>query len=990
MPPAIASFSTDSGVVGDHITNDNTLTLTGTAEANSTVKIFDGATLLGTATAAANGTWSFATAALTNGAHSFTATDTDAAGNTSAASAALSVTIDTTAPIAPAIASFSTDSGVVGDHITNDNTLTLTGTAEANSTVKIFDGATLLGTATAAANGTWSFATAALTNGAHSFTATDTDAAGNTSAASAALAVTVDTVAPGAPVIVSDAVVNTNEVLLTGTAETNSTVNVFDGTTKIGTTVAGTNGMWSFTTAALTNGAHSFTATDTDTAGNTSLVSQPLDPVIGAIESNGLTSLTQVGNEYFLYNSAGSGPALKAGGAPVVAGQFVGWTPLGAEQTANGYQVVWKMAGADQYSIFNADSNGNYLSNTICAGTSFLLESIETSLQQDLNGDGHIGLVSTTIELNGLTSLTQVGNEYFLYNSAGSGPALKAGGAPVVAGQFVGWTPLGAEQTANGYQVVWKMAGADQYSIFNADSNGNYLSNTICAGTSFLLESIETSLQQDLNGDGHIGLVSTTIESNGLTSLTQVGNEYFLYNSAGSGPALKAGGAPVVAGQFVGWTPLGAEQTANGYQVVWKMAGADQYSIFNADSNGNYLSNTICAGTSFLLESIETSLQQDLNGDGHIGLVSTTIESNGLTSLTQVGNEYFLYNSAGSGPALKAGGAPVVAGQFVGWTPLGAEQTANGYQVVWKMAGADQYSIFNADSNGNYLSNTICAGTSFLLESIETSLQQDLNGDGHIGLVINAGATLELSGAELGAVTFSGSTGVLKLDNPASFHGSIAGFAGDGTLLGSDQIDLSNMTYNSSIQSNSTYNGSTGVLEVNNGTNIDFFQFVGNYSLANFKFASDGHGGTTVYDPPTTGLENVGFNSGAASGAVHNYVVSAVDGPSSSSSVTPSGAASSDVIKLGATNNLVTGNAGNDTFVFNSNIGKNDGIDTQGVDAQHDVAHFISNAFNDFANVLSHAAQAEPDLLGTGHAIDMAAVKSVQHSDLQQNNIHIV
>ena len=55
------------------------------------------------------------------------------------------MTIDTTAPVAPSIASFSTDSGTVGDGITNDNTLTLTGTAEANSTVKVYDGATLLG-----------------------------------------------------------------------------------------------------------------------------------------------------------------------------------------------------------------------------------------------------------------------------------------------------------------------------------------------------------------------------------------------------------------------------------------------------------------------------------------------------------------------------------------------------------------------------------------------------------------------------------------------------------------------------------------------------------------------------------------------------------------------------------------------------------------------------------------------------------------------------
>src|SRR5262249_52271650 len=36
--PTIVAFSTDSGIISDHITNDSTLTLTGTAEANSTVK----------------------------------------------------------------------------------------------------------------------------------------------------------------------------------------------------------------------------------------------------------------------------------------------------------------------------------------------------------------------------------------------------------------------------------------------------------------------------------------------------------------------------------------------------------------------------------------------------------------------------------------------------------------------------------------------------------------------------------------------------------------------------------------------------------------------------------------------------------------------------------------------------------------------------------------------------------------------------------------
>ena len=202
----------------------------------------------------AAGPGAYTTAALANGAHSLTATATDAAGNTGAASAALSVTIDTTAPSAPSITSFSTDRGTVGDRHHQCNTLTLTGTAEANSTVKVFDGATLLGSAVANGSGAWSYTTAALANGAHSLTATATDAAGNTGVASAALSVTIDTTAPVAPSITSfspdtgtvgDGITSANVLTLTGTAEANSTVKVFDGATLLGSAVANGSGAWS-------------------------------------------------------------------------------------------------------------------------------------------------------------------------------------------------------------------------------------------------------------------------------------------------------------------------------------------------------------------------------------------------------------------------------------------------------------------------------------------------------------------------------------------------------------------------------------------------------------------------------------------------------------------------------------------------------------------------------------------------------------------------
>src|SRR5260370_1314066 len=139
-------------------------------------------------------------------------------------------------------------------------------------------------------------------------------------------------------------------------------------------------------------------------------------------------------------------------------------------------------------------------------------------------------------------------------------------------------------------------------------------------------------------------------------------------------------------GEFGAWAPIGAEQTAGGYQVAWKAAGADQYQVWNNDSSGICLASVFgtVTGISLALESLETSFQQDLNNDGTIGPVTTVIESLGSTKLVQVGNTYSLYPVGGaSGPQLRFSGASVLTGEFGAWAPIGAEQTAGGYQVAW-------------------------------------------------------------------------------------------------------------------------------------------------------------------------------------------------------------------------------------------------------------------------------------------------------------------
>src|SRR5262249_40879776 len=144
------------------------------------------------------------------------------------------------------------------------------------------------------------------------------------------------------------------------------------------------------------------------------------------------------------------------------------------------------------------------------------------------------------------------------------------------------------------------------------------------------------------------------------------------------GPELMYGGTPWSAGQWGGWTPIGVEATATGYEVALKLAGSNIYTVWNTDSNGNMTADSIgsVAGSSTTLEIAELSFHQDLNSDGVIGIPGT-VESSGATSLVQTGNHVFLdSNSTGTGPELMYGGTAWAAGQWGAWTPIGAEATA--------------------------------------------------------------------------------------------------------------------------------------------------------------------------------------------------------------------------------------------------------------------------------------------------------------------------
>jgi hypothetical protein len=258
--------------------------------------------VLGTAIADASGNWTVTSSKLSDGDHKVTAKQTDSVGRASTTSGSLSVTIDTVAPKAPTTPDLTaaSDSGTSStDNITNVSTPTFSGTADAGSIVQVFDGATLISSITTPANGIWTTPSSIFlsSDGTHLVSAIAMDVAGNTSAASAKLSFILDRVAPAPPTYASMTTNANGSVKLTGSAEANLPVTVFDNTSQIGIITASSTGAWSFTTATLSDTLHVFLTRATDVAGNVGGISGANGSAqLGSTQSDLLKS-TQVGND---------------------------------------------------------------------------------------------------------------------------------------------------------------------------------------------------------------------------------------------------------------------------------------------------------------------------------------------------------------------------------------------------------------------------------------------------------------------------------------------------------------------------------------------------------------------------------------------------------------------------------------------------------------------------------------------------------------------
>ena len=269
QPPVIDEIHDDVGSItgllndGD-VTDDISLSLKGTAEAGNLVLLYVNGELAASVVADEQGNWTAELPLVGDGEQVITAKAQDAAGRHSEETAAVSVTLDTTAPEQPGMVIAEDSTGPVTGPIepgsvTDETQPTLSGSGEPGDTVSILDNGEEIGTATVDENGNWTFTPEQpLENGDHSISVVITDAAGNVGEPSEALDFVVDStpafvtidmaldqVESSTGEVANGGITNDRQPTLVGTATAGALVILSEAGLVLGSVVADAEGNWS-------------------------------------------------------------------------------------------------------------------------------------------------------------------------------------------------------------------------------------------------------------------------------------------------------------------------------------------------------------------------------------------------------------------------------------------------------------------------------------------------------------------------------------------------------------------------------------------------------------------------------------------------------------------------------------------------------------------------------------------------------------------------
>ncbi|MBH9397769.1 Ig-like domain repeat protein, partial [Pseudomonas aeruginosa] len=341
--------------------------INGTAEPGSTITLTDGnGNPIGQVSADGSGNWTFSPASQLPNGTVVNATATDAAGNTSGPG---STTVDTSLPSIP--------------QVDPSNGSVISGTADAGNTIIITDGSgNPIGQVSADGSGNWSFTPGIpLPDG----TVVNVVARSPSNVDSAPAVITVDGVAPAAPVVEPS-----NGTEISGTAEAGATIILTDGNgNPIGQTTADGSGNWSFTPSTPLPNGTVVNATATDPAGNTSgpasvtvdAVAPPV-PVINPSNGGVISGTAEAGAKVFLTDGSGnpigevtadgSGNWTYTPSTPLADGTLVNAVAQDPSGNTSGPASATVDAVAPAAPVVNP-SNGTVISGTAEAGATIIL-----------------------------------------------------------------------------------------------------------------------------------------------------------------------------------------------------------------------------------------------------------------------------------------------------------------------------------------------------------------------------------------------------------------------------------------------------------------------------------------------------------------------------------------------------------------------------------------------------------------------------------------
>ncbi|MCS8662676.1 Ig-like domain-containing protein [Pseudomonas aeruginosa] len=477
--------------------------LNGTAEPGSTVTLTDGnGNPIGQTTADGSGNWSFTPGSQLPNGTVVNVTASDAAGNTSLPA---TTTVDSSLPSIP--------------QVDPSNGSVISGTADAGNTIIITDGnGNPIGQVTADGSGNWSFTPGIpLPDG----TVVNVVARSPSNVDSAPAVITVDGVAPAAPVIDPS-----NGTEISGTAEAGATVILTDGGgNPIGQATADGSGNWSFTPGTpLANGTV-INAVAQDPAGNTSGPTSttvdavaPATPVVNPSNGSVIAGTAEAGATVILTDGGGNpiGQATADGsgnwsftpGTPLANGSVVNAVAQDAAGNTSGPASTTVDAVAPATPVIDP-SNGVELSGTAEPGVRVILtDGNGNPIGQTLaDGSGNWSFTPGTPLANG-TVVNAVAQD-----PAGntSGPASTtvdtvAPATPVINASngsvITGTAEVGAK-------VILTDGNGNPIGETTADGSGNW---TFTPGTPLANGTVINAVAEDAAGNAS-GPASTTVDS---------------------------------------------------------------------------------------------------------------------------------------------------------------------------------------------------------------------------------------------------------------------------------------------------------------------------------------------------------------------------------------------------------------------------------------------------------------------------------------------